>query len=63
MGESILLWNNDWLKGKLLEDFPQDSVVDKNVLENVVSIITFRETRAYMDASNELVKANEIKII
>ena len=42
---------------------PQESVVDKNVLENVVSIITFRETCAYMDASNELVKANEIKII
>ena len=41
----------------------QESVVDKKVLENVVSIITFRETRAYMEASNELVKANEIKII
>ena len=63
MGESILLWNNDWLKGKLLEDFPQDSVVDKNMLKNVGSIIIFRETRVYMDASNELVKANEIKII
>lgn len=63
MGESILLWDNDWLKSKLLEDFPQDSVVDKNVLENVGSIITFRETRAYMDASNKLVEANEIKII
>ena len=63
MGESILLWNNDWLKGKLLEDFPQDSVVDKNVLENVGSIITFRETRAYMDASNKLVEANKVKII
>ena len=63
MGDSILLWDNDWLKSKLLEDFPQDSVVDKNVLENVGSIITFRETRAYMDASNKLVEANEIKII
>ena len=63
MGESTLLWNNDWLKGKLIEDFPQDSVADKKVLENVGSMITFRETRAYMDASNELVKANEIKII
>ena len=63
MGESILLWDNDWLKSKLLEDFPQDSVVDKNVLENVGSIITFRETRAYMDASNKLVEANKVKII
>ena len=42
---------------------PQESVVDKKVLENVVSIITFRETRAYMDASNELFKANDIKTI
>ena len=42
---------------------PQESVVDKKVLENVVSIITFRETRAYMDALNELVKSNEIKIV
>ena len=63
MGESTLLWNNDWLKGKLIEDFPQDSVADKNVLENVGSIITFRETRAYMDVSNKLVEANKVKII
>lgn len=42
---------------------PQESVVDKKVLENVVPIITFRETRAYMDASNKLVEANKVKII
>ena len=42
---------------------PQESVVDKKVLENVVSIITFRETRAYMDVSNQLVEANKVKII
>ena len=63
MGESTQLWNNDWLKSKLIEDFPQDSVVDKKVLENVGSIITFRETRAYMDVSNKLVEANKVKII
>ena len=62
-GESTQLWNNDWLKSKLIEDFPQDSVVDRKVLKSVGSIITFRETRAYMDASNEFVKANEIKTI
>lgn len=42
---------------------PQESVVDKKVLENVVSIITFKGTRAYMDASNKLGEANKVKII
>lgn len=42
---------------------PQESVVDRKVLKSVGSIITFRETRAYVDASNEFVKANEIKTI
>ena len=63
MGDSTQLWNNDWLKSKLIEDFPQDSVVDRKVLKSVGAIITFRETRAYIDASNEFVKANEIKIV
>jgi hypothetical protein len=50
MGEKVQLWNNSWLKDDLIRNFPQDSVVNKEVLAKVTPIITFRETRAYNEA-------------
>jgi len=53
MGEDVQLWNNTWLKKALINDFPQESVVNKDVLAKVTPIITFRETRAYNEAIEE----------
>lgn len=43
------LWNNDWLKSDLVQDLPYDSVVNKETLKKVTTVITFRETRIYSD--------------
>ena len=43
------LWNNDWLAPELTEKLPLDSIVNKETLKNVTPVITFRETRMYME--------------
>ena len=53
MGEKVQLWNNTWLKEDCIKDFPQESVVNKDVLAKVTPIITFRETRAYIETIDE----------
>lgn len=50
MGEEIQLWNNNWLKSELTNEFPQSSIVNKDTLAKVTPVITFRETRAYNDS-------------
>jgi hypothetical protein len=53
MGEKVQLWNNSWLKEDFIKEFPQDSVVNKDVLAKVTPIITFRETRAYVEVAED----------
>ena len=48
------LWNNDWLKSELTDNFPYDSVVNRETLKKVSPVITFRETRAYSEAPDYL---------
>ena len=44
------LWNNDWLKSNFTQNLPYDSVVNKETLKKVTSVITFREIRAYNES-------------
>ncbi len=48
-GHNATLWNNSWLKPELVKDFPQKSVVNRDTLDKVTPVITFRETRAYTE--------------
>lgn len=45
------LWNNDWLKPELAISLPYDSVVDGETLKKVTPVITFRETRRYIETT------------
>ena len=47
MGEDLPLWNTSWLAPDLTDQFPQQSIVNKETLAKVTPIITFRETRRY----------------
>lgn len=38
-GDDILLWNNDWLDEEVIELFNQNSILDKNSLDNISPII------------------------
>ena len=46
------LWNNDWLQPDLTHDLPVASVVNQETLSKVTPVITFRETRRYMELSD-----------
>lgn len=50
MGENVQLWNNSWLKDEYTKDFPQTSVVNKEVLAKVDTVIRFREKRRYEES-------------
>lgn len=50
MGEDVQIWNNQWLKPELIKDFPQETIVNKDVLAKATGVIMFRETRAYAEA-------------
>ena len=43
------LCNNDWLKTELITNIPYDSIVDGETLKKVTPVITFRETRRYIE--------------
>lgn len=45
------LWNNDWLKAEFTTDIPYNSVVDGETLKKVTPVITFRETRRYIESA------------
>lgn len=53
MGENVELWNNSWLKKDLTKNYKQTSVVCNEVLKKVTLIITFRETRAYLETTED----------
>ena len=53
MGEDVELWNNSWLKKELTKNYKQTSVVRNEVLKKVTPIITFRETRAYLETRED----------
>lgn len=53
MGENVELWNNSWLKKDLTKNYKQTSVVSNEVLKKVTPIITFRETRAYLETTED----------
>ena len=41
------LWNNQWLEQSLHSSLPYDSIVNREILKKITSVITFREIRAY----------------
>lgn len=52
MGESFdILWNNIWIKQEFLKDIPSESIIVDETIEHNTGIITFRETRAYMESN------------
>lgn len=49
--EILSLWNNEWLKPEMVENLPYDSIVNKDTLKKVTPVITFRETRTYIESA------------
>ena len=49
--EILSLWNNAWLKPEMVENFPYDSIVNKDTFKKVTPVITFRETRTYIEST------------
>ncbi|WOF96401.1 hypothetical protein RJT12_13355 [Segatella copri] len=45
--KNVKLWNNEWVKPKLLAGLHIDEVVNPETLKKVTPVITFRETRIY----------------
>ena len=45
--KDVELWNNKWVKPKLLSGLHIHKIVDAETLKKVTSVITFRETRTY----------------
>ena len=41
------LWNNQWLEQSLHSSLPYDSIVNREILKKITSVITFRGIRAY----------------
>lgn len=53
MGENVELWNNSWLKKELTKKYKKKSVIRNEVLKKITPIITFRETRAYLETKED----------
>lgn len=49
--EILSLWNNEWLKPEMVGNLPYDSIVNKDTLKKVTPVITFRETRTYIESA------------
>ena len=45
--KNVELWNNEWVKPKLLSGLHVNKLVDAETLKKVTPVITFRETRMY----------------
>ncbi|MBD5319492.1 MAG: RNA-directed DNA polymerase [Bacteroides sp.] len=43
----VTLWNNNWLNTDIAAAFPQDSIVDRDVLAKTGQVITFKAKRQY----------------
>lgn len=47
--KDVELWNNEWVKTKLLSNVLVDGIVNAETLKKVTPVITFRETRMYYE--------------
>lgn len=47
--KNVKLWNNEWVKPKLLAGLRINEVVNPETLKKVTPVITFRETRMYLE--------------
>ena len=45
--QPVMLWNNNWLNADIAAVFPQDSIVDRDVLAKTGQVITFKAKRQY----------------
>lgn len=45
--QPVKLWNNSWLLPDIAASFPQDSIVDREVLAKTGQVITFKAKRQY----------------
>lgn len=45
--QPVILWNNSWIKPDVADAFPQNSIVDREVLAKTGQIITFKAKRQY----------------
>lgn len=54
MGEDIELWNNEWIKEKLVSNINIGSIVDQEILKKITPVIIFREARAYNEQNGYL---------
>lgn len=45
--QPVTLWNNSWLNPNIAIAFPQDSIVDREVLAKTGQVITFKAKRQY----------------
>lgn len=45
--QPVELWNNNWLTSEIADDFPQDSIVDRECLDRTGQVITFKAKRQY----------------
>lgn len=59
--KGVELWNNEWVKPKLLSDMNVNIIVDEETLKKVTPVITFRETRKYNECQYYLPTEDEIQ--
>lgn len=45
--QSVTLWNNDWLIPEIAQHFPQDSIINREMLAKTGLVITFKAKRLY----------------
>ena len=45
--QPVSLWNNEWLIPEIASNFPQGSIVDREVLAKTGQLITFKAKRQY----------------
>ena len=50
--KSVELWNNKWVKPELLSNLHVNRIVNAETLKKVTPVITFRETRMYLEQNN-----------
>lgn len=49
--QPVTLWNNRWLNPAIATAFPQDSIVDREVLAKTGQVITFKAKRQYDESA------------
>lgn len=51
-GKNVELWNNEWLKPQFLSGLHTNEIINAETLKKVTPVITFRETRMYLEQNN-----------